>query len=294
MNSDRVSIPSQDSNTDLETVIQPTAIIDPSVEIGKGVEIGHFSIIGKNVKIGNHCKIGPYVQVKQNTTLGEHNKIFHACCIGEYPQDITARNINGNIVIGNHNTFREFCTVHIPANPDGKTMIGDNNFFMVNTHIAHDCKVDNNIIIANNTALGGHVEVHSHVFLSASIGVHQYSRIGSFSMIGAVSKVAQDVPPFVTALGTVAEIHGLNIVGMKRGGLKPEETRAIKHAFKILYHKNNAIKNAVEEIEKTILNDLEPSGLPYKRLDYLINFVRSSQRGIIAPVRAGAVSQVFS
>ena len=269
-----------------QTEIHPSAIIDPSAKIGENVEIGPFSIIGPNVEIGQGCKIGPYAQIKCNTRLGKKNVISHGCCIGEDPQDISKKILDRDIIsIGDNNIFREFCTVHMPSKKNGVTKIGNNNFFMVNTHIAHDCWLQDNIIIANNTALGGHVEVHSNAFLSASVGIHQHSKIGSFVMVGAVSKVAQDVPPFVTVVGSEAKVHSLNILGIQRGGLKSDEKKAIKTAFKILYHENSSTKNALEKIEENVLKKLDPSTLPHERISYLVDFIRSSKRGILVSIR---------
>jgi UDP-N-acetylglucosamine acyltransferase len=213
--------------------LHPTAIIHPKARIAEGVEIGPYSVIGEHVSIGRDTRIGPHVLIEGWTTIGERNQIFSFSSIGTAPQDIGYRNEETYLIIGDDNVIRESATVHrATTKEDRKTIIGNKNFLMAYSHVAHDCKLGNNIIMANSAALGGHIVIGDHAILGGIVAVHQFVRIGSYSLIGGQSAVSQDIPPYVSAAGNRAQLYGLNLVGLKRKGFSDQSIANLKRAIK--------------------------------------------------------------
>ena len=262
--------------------IHSTAIVAPEAQLADDIEIGPYSIIGPEVKIGKGCTIDAYVQIKGKTSIGENNKFFHAARVGEIPQDFTFNNPSAHVVIGNGNTFREFSTVHLPVKAEQPTTIGDNNYFMNNSHIAHDCQVGNDCVTVSNAALGGYAILGNNSYISAYAAVHQFCRVGSFAMLTPHTKCSQDVPPFVLSEGSPAVAHSLNTVGMKRGGVGPQARSLIKQAFKLVYMRNLPVSRAVQEIEKELLAGLDKTSDEFKWLNLFTSFIKESKRGVIA------------
>ncbi len=260
----------------MATEIHPTAIIGKDVEIGDGVNIGPYTVIEGKVKIGDGTKIGPHCHILGRTTIGKNNEIHASVVIGDYPQDV---NFNpdetegGEVIIGDGNVFREFVTIQRPAKPESKTIVGNSTYFMVVSHIAHDCIVEDNVIVANSSLLAGFVQVHKGAFISGNVGIHQHSRIGAYSIVGANAKVAQDIPPFMIADGTPARVYGINIIGLKRAGFSREDTALIKEMFKILYRSGLTVKEAIKTIESKNYDN------PYAK--YFLEFLKTSSRGIV-------------
>jgi UDP-N-acetylglucosamine acyltransferase len=253
--------------------IHPTAIVSPEANMEEGVEIGPYTIIGPDVNIGKNTVIGPHVVIDAHTDIGEGCRIFQFASIGAIPQDLKFKGENTRVIIGNYNTIREFVTIHQATSADiGVTVIGDRNLLMAYTHVAHNCKLGNYIIMGNAANLAGHIHIEDHAIISGMTGIHQFTRIGAHCFIGGASAVSKDIPPFVLASGNYAKLYGLNIIGLKRRGFKEETVRALKEAYRIIFRSSLLLKVAVEKVK----NEVED--LPEIR--QLITFIQKSERGI--------------
>lgn len=254
-------------------MIHPTAIIDDSARIGNNVEIGPYSIVGANVEIGDNCVIGPHVVLRGPTVLGKNNRIFQFASVGEDCQDKKYNGEPTRLVIGDNNVIRECVTIHRGTVQDqGLTQIGSNNLLMAYVHVAHDCMVGDNVILANNTTLAGHVHVGDWAILGGFTGVHQFCHIGAHAFTAVNSVVVQDIPPYIMAQGHNAAPRTINAEGLKRRGFEPNQILNIKRAFKLLYRQGLTVSEAVEKMRE-LDADVE--------LTPLIDFVQNSQRGII-------------
>jgi len=254
-------------------VIHPTAIIDDSARIGNNVEIGPYTIVGANVEIGDNCVIGPHVVLRGPTVLGKNNRIFQFASVGEDCQDKKYNGEPTRLVIGDNNVIRECVTIHRGTVQDqGLTQIGNNNLLMAYVHVAHDCMVGDNVILANNTTLAGHVHVGDWAILGGFTGVHQFCHIGAHAFTAVNSVVVQDIPPYIMAQGHNAAPRTINAEGLKRRGFQPNQILNIKRAFKLLYRQGLTINEAVGKMREL---DAETELSP------LIDFVQNSQRGII-------------
>ncbi|RUO55832.1 acyl-ACP--UDP-N-acetylglucosamine O-acyltransferase [Pseudidiomarina homiensis] len=253
-------------------MIHPTAIIDDKAVIGNNVEIGPYSIVGPDVVIGDDCWLGPHVVVKGPTVLGKGNKIYQFASVGEDCQDKKYHGEPTRLEIGDHNIIRECVTIHRGTIQDQSlTKIGSNNLLMAYVHVAHDCMVGDNVILANNTTLAGHVHVGDWAILGGFTGVHQFCHIGAHAFTAVNSVVVQDVPPYIMAQGHNAVPRTINSEGLKRRGFSKEAIIHIKRAFKTLYRKGLTVEEAVAEIETWQAPELNE----------LIQFVQNSSRGII-------------
>jgi UDP-N-acetylglucosamine acyltransferase len=253
--------------------IHPTAIVDKDAVIADGVEIGAYSIIGPKVKIGSGTKVHHHVIIQGTTTIGKNNTFYSFSSIGGRTQDLKYKGEPTYLEIGDHNTFREFCTVNRSDNAESVTKIGSYNNFLAYCHIAHDCVVGNHCIFSNNGTLAGHVTLGDHVILGGLSAVHQFCRVGSYAMIGGCTKIVQDVPPFFMADGNPAEIRGVNAVGLQRNGFSAEAIKTLKKAYQYLYSTDKNTSQAVQYLEGNIEQTTE--------VKQLLNFVKSSERGII-------------
>ncbi len=253
--------------------IHETAIIDPSAQIDPSVEIGPYSVIGKDVKIGKDTWIGPQVCICDRTTIGEGNKIFQFASIGAPPQDMAYDGEDTYTVIGNNNKIREFVTIHGgTVKGDSRTICGDDNLFMAYVHIAHDCRVGSNIVLANCVTLAGHVEIEDYAIVGGLVPIHQYVRVGGYSMTGGGSVITMDIPPYVMAVGNRAHFYGINIIGLRRQGFSNDAIKEIKSSYNILFRSNNTVKEGVELLKKEL-----PDSQYAKRF---IKFIEVSQRGL--------------
>jgi UDP-N-acetylglucosamine acyltransferase len=253
--------------------IHPTAIIHPNARIGEGVEIGPYTVIGEHVSIGRDTKIASHVLIEGWTTIGERNRIFPFSSIGTAPQDIGYRDDETFVIIGNDNVIRECATIHrATTKEDRKTVIGDKNFLMAYSHVAHDCKLGNHIIMANSVALGGHIIIGDHAILGGIVAVHQFVRIGAYSIIGGQSAVSLDIPPYVSAAGNRAKLYGLNLVGLKRKGFSDVIIATLKKAYKILFRSGLTQEEAILRAHTEFPESAE--------VGLLVDFIRSSRRGV--------------
>ena len=254
--------------------IHPTAIVDPGAKLSDKVEIGPYSIIGKHVEIGEGSVIGNHVTITGHTKIGKANKIFHYCSLGETPQDKKYNNEPTSLVIGDRNTIREFCTFNCGTTQDKKvTTIGNDNWIMAYVHIAHDCELGNNLILANNSSLAGHVEIDDYAILGGFTLVHQFCKIGSHSITAVGSVIFKDVPPFIIAAGYNAKPNGINSEGLKRRDFSSDDIALIKKGYKVIYRDGNTINEAINILQGMAENSLVIN--PY------IDFIEKSTRGIV-------------
>jgi UDP-N-acetylglucosamine acyltransferase len=214
--------------------VHPTAVISPEAEICRDVEIGPFCVVEPDAIIESGCKLESRAVVKSGTRLGPNNHVFEGAVLGGLPQHVHVPDRPGRVVIGAGNTIRENVTVHRALDEDEATVVGDNGLLMANVHIAHDCRVGNNTIFANNAMLAGHVTVGDRAYVSGAVAVHQFCRVGSLAMVGGQSHITKDVPPFVTIDGLSSYVVGLNQIGLRRAGHADEISR-LKDAYRVIY-----------------------------------------------------------
>jgi len=253
-------------------MIHPTAIVSKKAKLGEDVEVGPYSIIGDNVAIGKATKIGSHCVVEGYTTVGSNCQVFTGAVIGSQPQDLKYSGEKSFLQIGDNNIIREFCTFNPGTKDGGKTVVGDGNLIMAYSHVAHDCRVGNNCVIANCGTLAGHVTIEDMAVIGGIVAVHQFVHVGKMSIIGGCSKVVQDIPPFSTCDGHPARVYGLNLVGLRRHQVGRESIKLLAEAFKVLFNSGLTPKHAIERIEKEIKQADE--------ISYLVNFVKTSERGL--------------
>ena len=258
-----------------QSLIHPTAIIDPSATLADGVSIGPYCVVSANVNIGAGSVLKSHVVIEGHTTIGKNNTFFPFSAIGQITQDLKYVGEPTALLIGDHNTFRENTTIHRGTTADVPTRIGDYNLFLSYSHVAHDCQVGNHCILSNNGTLGGHCTVGDYVIISGLSGAHQFCRIGEHSLIGGCTKIVQDVPPFTIVDGNPATVRSLNKVGLQRRGFDEGTRRALKKAYKKLFlsKKNNLAKLTEELAESEWATDVNVARM--------IEFIRSSERGVI-------------
>ncbi|QSX41864.1 acyl-ACP--UDP-N-acetylglucosamine O-acyltransferase [Shewanella cyperi] len=255
-------------------MIDNLAFVHPEAKIGNNVSIGPWSYIGPGVEIGDDCIIHSHVVIKGPTVIGKGNRIFQFASVGEDCQDKKYAGEPTRLIIGDNNVIRENVTIHRGTIQDNsETCIGSNNLFMAYVHIAHDCVVGNNVIMANNASIAGHVHVGDWVILGGMTGVHQFVHIGAHAFTAGASLILQDVPPFVMASGQPAIPRGLNSEGMKRRGFSKEAQLAVRRAYKTLYRSNLTVEEATAALAEEI------ASVPEVKL--LMDFVNGSARGII-------------
>lgn len=256
------------------TSIHPTAIVSAEAELDSSVNVGPYAVIGPGVRIGAGTTIGSHALLKGPTTIGRDNRIFGLAIIGEDPQDKKYGGEPTHLVIGDRNTFREFCTVHRGTTQDkGVTCIGNDNWIMAYVHIAHDCVMGNDVICSNNTTLAGHVQVGDHVICSGFAAIHQFCRLGAHSFLGGFAAITRDVPPYVMVAGQPTAPHGINTEGLKRRGFDAAQLRNLKDAYRILYRDGLQLAEARDRI--AALADSQPE------LRILVDFIDSSERSLI-------------
>lgn len=254
--------------------VHPSAIISPKAEIAATVNIGPYAIIGDDVVLHDNVEIGAHACVEGPTEIGSGTRLFPYACLGQVPQDLKFKGEDTKLIVGQRNIFREFVTVHRgTTGGGGLTRVGNDNFFMAQSHIAHDCVVGDHVIFANGASLAGHVSVDDCVTIGAYSGIHQFCRIGQHAFIGAYSVVVKDALPYARSVGNHARCYGPNSIGLKRRGFSSELIGQIGHAFKLLLTSKLNTTQALEKIKA------ELSGVA--EIDYLIKFIESSERGVI-------------
>lgn len=256
--------------------IHPSAIVDPSVRIGSGVTIGPFCVIERDVRLGEDCHLAAHVVVKNGTVLGPGNLVFEGAVLGGLPQHVNIPENAGRLVIGAGNTIRENVTFHRALQEDGETIIGDNNLFMVNTHIAHDCRIGNHTIFTNNSMLAGHVTIGDRAYLSGAAAAHQFCRIGAYAMVGGQAHINKDVPPFVTLDGLSSHVVGLNSIGLRRAGFTSQQISQLKEAYRVIYRSGLCWNDILQKLQEDFTDG--PAAQFYQ-------FLSTTTRGIMAERR---------
>jgi UDP-N-acetylglucosamine acyltransferase len=252
--------------------IHSTAVIHPGARLGADCVIGPYCVIGGNVTLGGRCRLHSHVVIDGHTTLGEENEIFPFASIGLKTQDLKWKGGTTRTQIGNHNTFREYVTIHSATGDGEVTTVGSHNHILAYSHIAHNVTLGDHIIMSNVATLGGHITVEDHAIIGGLAAAHQFCRIGRMAFIGGCSKVTQDVPPYMLADGNPAQVRTTNKTGLERNGVSEEAQAALKQAYKILFRDGLTTTNALARIEAELP--------PLPELRHLVEFVRRSERGI--------------
>ena len=260
-------------------LIHPTALIDPQAELASDVSVGPYTVIGPNVRMGARTTVGAHCVIEGHTTIGEGNRIFQFASIGAVPQDKKYAGEPTRLEIGDGNTIREFVTINTGTVQDaGVTRVGDDNWIMAYVHIAHDCQLGNHIILANAVQLAGHVHLGDWVFLGGLTGVHQFGRVGAHAMTAFQTRLAQDVPPFVTAGGNPAEAQSINAEGLKRRGFSAERIALIKQMYRLLYRQGLTLEAAREQIAALRGGEFAEADAD---IALMRDFLSSATRGIV-------------
>ena len=253
--------------------IHPTAIIGKNVEIGNNVKIGPYVIIEDNVIIGDDCTVDSHTTIHSFVKMGKENHIYSHVDLGGLPQDIHFSGEETWVEIGDNNHIREFATIHRATSTERKTVIGNNNYLMAYSHIAHDSIVGNNVIFVNYSGIAGHVEIEDNVILSGHVMVHQFCKIGKLAMLGGGAKITQDIMPFSLVAGDPANVYGLNVVGLRRNGISKEARFALKSVLSIVLEGGNK-ETVIKKIERLPSSNLE-------EVQHVIEFIKKSERGIL-------------
>ena len=254
-------------------VIHKTAIVHPSAELDHGVEVEPYAIIGRGVRIGANTRVGPRVFIEKDTTVGSDCRIANGAVLGTDPQDLKYEGEQTFLHIGDRTVIREFATLNRGSLSSGRTLVGSDCLVMTYAHIAHDCELGNHVIVANATNMAGHVTIEDWATVSGLVAIHQSVRIGSYAFVGGASRITQDVPPFCRASGNPPKLYGLNTVGLERRGIAPEVRRALKRAYRLLFHSESNISQAIKRV------DADPE-LSQPEVGYFLDFIRNSERGV--------------
>jgi len=256
--------------------LHPTAIIHPNARLGAGVAVGPYSVIEECVAIGSGTVIGAHCVIDGRTTMGRDNQVFTGAVIGSIPQDLKYRGEDTVLLIGDRNKIREYVTINPGTEGGGgKTVIGSDGLFMAYAHVAHDCLLEDRVVLANSVALAGHITIEDRAVIGGLVGVHQFVRIGTLSIVGGCSRVIQDVPPYATCVGYPTKVFGVNSEGLRRAGMSEENRRALHHAFRILFHSKLSMSHALEQVVREI-----GAASACAELRHLLEFIRQSKRGV--------------
>ncbi len=256
----------------MATLIASNAAIDPRAEIDDNVEIGPFCVVGPRCRIGAGTRLENSVTLMGDVTLGRYNHVYPGVVIGGEPQDISYAGTDTRVLVGDHNVFREGVTINRASEKeDGVTRVGDHNFLMACSHVAHDCQVGNHIIIANNSLLGGHVHLHDYASISGSVAVHHFATIGSYSFVAGLSGVRQDVPPYMLVEGVPARPRCINVVGLKRNDFPPDVIEGLAEAHRLLFRAKVRLDDAWEL--------LRAGGHLLPQVSHLLSFIQNQHEG---------------
>lgn len=257
----------------MKSTIHKTAIIDPKAEIDAGVEIGPYCIVKKDVRISKGTRLLSHVIIEGNTEINSNCIFYPFSSIGFPPQDLKYKGEPTKLVIGSNNTVREYVTIHRASiGGDETTVVGNNNYLMAYVHIAHNCRVGNHSVMANAATLAGHVVVEDFTIIGGLVAVHQFTRIGQYAMVGGLSGVVQDIPPYMIAAGARAKLFGPNTIGLKRHGFSDEAITAVKKAYKILFREKRPLKDAIRKVREDLAD--------FPEIGHLIEFIEKNKRGI--------------
>jgi UDP-N-acetylglucosamine acyltransferase len=262
-------------------MIHPTAIVAPGARLGPNVQIGPFAIIGPGVTIGADSEIASHVLLEGRVDLGARVRIGHGAVVGAEPQDLKfKREIPSGVRIGDGTVVREYVTIHRATRPEGWTEIGADCLLMATCHVAHDCRVGNGVIIINYAGITGHCEIGDRATVGGFAGLLPFTRVGTFAYIGGCAKVNQDVPPFMLAEGNLATVRGVNVIGLRRAGIGPDERRALRTAYRIFYRSGLAPAAALDRLRR--------EGEPTSAVKDLVAFIETAKRGVLGGPGADA------
>lgn len=253
--------------------IHPTAVVARGAELGPGVVVGPFAYIGPRVTLGEGTRVGLHAIIEGCTSIGSGCQIHHGAVIGNIPQDLKFQGVPTHVRIGRGTTIREYATIHAATGEGEATVVGDNVLLMAYTHVAHNCRIGNSVILANCVNLAGHVRVEDYAIIGGMTPIHQFVAVGCHAFIGGGSRVPQDVPPYVKAAGNPLRACGLNSIGMERRGIPADVRLEMKRAYRILYRSQLNVGPALDRITRELK--------PYPEIHEFIEFVRSSERGIV-------------
>jgi len=258
----------------MTTGIHPTAILEEGVVLDSSVTIGAYSVIGPRVEIGAGTSIGPHTVVECNTRIGRSCSLGVGCVLGGAPQDRKYKGEETWLEIGDETEIRDYCTIHRGSAARGRTSIGDSCFLMTYVHVAHDCVLEDHVVLANAVQLAGHIHIESHAYVGGSTPVHQFVRIGTHAFIGGGSRLPQDIPPYTRAAGNPYRLYGINIIGLTRAGFSGETRMALKHAYRMLFNSDLSRAQAAEL--------LRSESSKVSEVLRLVDFVSRSERGVLA------------
>lgn len=256
-----------------DTLVHPSALVDPDAEMGQGVEVGPWSIVGPGVRVGDGTTLGPRVLVERDTWVGEDCRISCGAVLGSDAQDLKYKGEPTRLVVGDRTVVREYATLNRGTAASGQTSVGSDCLIMAYAHVAHDCTLGNHVILANSVAMGGHVVMEDWVTVGGLSGIHQFCRLGAHAFVGGASRITQDVPPYCRVVGNPPKLLGLNSVGLERRGFSPDLRRALKRAYRTLFQSKRKRSEALEHAER------EAAGHP--EVLHLLAFIRASERGVI-------------
>jgi UDP-N-acetylglucosamine acyltransferase len=259
-------------------MIHPTAIVHPQAKLDATASIGPFAVIDEGVELGARCVVGPHVYLTGGTKIGVNNRFHAGCVIGDAPQDLKYRGAPTRLCIGDDNVFREHVTIHRSNQPETNTVIGSRNYLMQHSHVAHNCVIGNDVILAGGALLAGHVTVQDRAFLSGNCLVHQFTRVGKLAMMQGGAAISKDLPPFCVALRD-NEMCGLNVVGLRRAGFSPEQRLELKRLYHQLFRGGKNLRDALAEAQKKFNSDAAK---------ILVEFVAEAKRGLCADVGRAA------
>ena len=255
--------------------IHPTAVVETGARLGADVTIGAYAYVGPKVAVGDGTVLHHHASVEGRTTVGRQCEVFPFTCIGTKTHDLKYTGGEPGLVVGDRNVFREYVSVHGATKAEESTVLGDDNVLLAYSHVAHDCRVGSHLVMSAQSALAGHVVVEDHVNIGWGVGVHQFCRIGAYVMLGAMSKVVQDVPPYLIADGNPAIARSINKVGLERNGFTPERLESVKQAFRIFYRTG---LNRTQAFAKLHAHPLGPT----PDFQHFLAFVEHSERGVVA------------
>jgi UDP-N-acetylglucosamine acyltransferase len=254
-------------------MIHRTALVDPKAQVGHDVSIGPFVIAGPRVTIGDGCTVAAHAVLERNVKLGAGVKVGYGAVIGNDPQDLKYQGEETWVEIGDGTVVREYCTINRGTSATGKTTVGERCFLMSYVHVAHDCAIGNDVIIANSVQMAGHVTIHDRAIISGLVPIHQFVRIGTFAFVGGGSRVNQDVPPYTKAVGNPVHLYGLNSVGLQRAGFSPEVKLALKRAYRLLFNSDMTVTQGIARARAEL-----PVG---PEVEVFLQFIEGSQRGVL-------------
>jgi UDP-N-acetylglucosamine acyltransferase len=254
-------------------VIHRTALVDPTADLGHDVSVGPYAIIGPKVTVGDRASVAAHAVLERNTRLGAGVKVGYGAIIGNDPQDLKYKGEETWVEIGNDTVIREYSTINRGTTATGRTAIGERCFLMSYVHVAHDCHIGSDVIIANSVQMAGHVTIDDRAIVSGLTPIHQFVRIGTYAFVGGGSRVNQDVPPYTKAVGNPVHLYGLNSVGLQRAGFAPEVKLALKRAYRLLFNSDLTVSQGIARARSELP--------PLPEVEAFLRFIEESQRGVL-------------